>query len=221
MTDDLETSVVFHEQKLFITIDMIENFDVVAIDLNRDTPSEHVTNTQVSYNVVACQCNDGFECEKEEVSQNSVVSICVRSLTPNVEIADIRALSLLQRGVARSLITDGVADDLTEVMLSDSGNGKLAVVRMQLVSGFFDLPENITAQGTCALTFGSYAVNNGKDRLLRSFGFVSGRDLLEGGEASFDVELTLMDAAKESFSAAVHISHFMAIFVGIMLIAIL
>ena len=149
--DGSQTSVNFHEQKLFVTIGLTQGFEVTAIDLERINPNWTNETVTSSYDLFACQCNSVFACESAILSQGSDVYICVWSNSTNVEVSAIEALTFTQGSFNTTVISGGTEDALTAVLQV----GEKAVIRSQLVSDFFNVsnPANVLASGEAILNF--------------------------------------------------------------------
>lgn len=188
LLDSTNHSIVFHEQKLFITINMLSNFTVSAIDLEKESPDvETVSSDYMPYGVSACQCNPAFECSYSLITQNhSVVYLCVSSASANIEINGVRDLQLSQDNSTYFPINNGTLDNFTSVMLYPSGNGSLAVIQTFLLSAFFDSAGDVLATGSVSLTF---VASDGKRRRLNSPVSLERENSQEQQSASFGVKL--------------------------------
>lgn len=188
LLDSVNHSVVFHEQKLFITVNMLSNFTVSAIDLEKESPDvETVSSDYTPYGVSACQCNPAFECSYSMITQNhSVVYLCVSSASTNVEINGVRDLQLSQDNSTYVPINNGTLDNFTSVMLYPSGDGSLAVIQTFLLSAFFDSSGDVLATGSVALAF---VAGDGKKRRLSAPVSLARESSQEQQSASFGVEL--------------------------------
>jgi hypothetical protein len=192
--DDLEqTSVNFSEQNIFITIDMTADIEILNIELDRVSADEQTSDTDVDYGLNACHCDSASECLESpvEITQGSDVFICVylSETSSDVEIAEIRTLTMSQGDLSVAAISDGTDNALTQTTIT----GKEALIRHQLISAFFDdeNPGNVAANGVALLAF----VDEGR---------VRGRQLrvpipnyprvLESAANSFDLELVLASA---------------------------
>jgi hypothetical protein len=190
------SSVVFFDQKLFLTVDMTAGFAVTDIDLVLGIDSVDI-GASFDYGMTACQCNEAFECEPQSLTQFSDTLICIETNTSNVEIASVRQLVFNQGSLAQNAVDNGAEDELTIVIVS----GKKAVIRTKLASAFFgqDFPENVEAIGVCTLKF---VDNNGPVRRLNAPVNI-GRILQEdsegqAAEAGFDVELFFEEVNESS-----------------------
>jgi hypothetical protein len=149
--DVAETSVMFHEQKLFVTIDLLQGFEVTGIDLDRLDAEEEDGDAALNHTLSACQCDESFTCTPYVLTQGSNVYICVETTTPNLEIAEVRDLVLTQGAFNVTPVVDGVPDALSVVLI----NGKQASIRYQMISAFFrdPDPEDVIANGAVLLAF--------------------------------------------------------------------
>jgi len=164
LLDDVNgTSVHFHEQKLRVTIRLLQGFEVGTVDLSRVSPDEEDGDAAVDYDIVACQCNPSFECLTPVLTQGSAAYLCVSSLDDDVEIIDIQALSFSQGSYSVNSIVGGQEDLFTTVTIVD----KKALIRNQMLSVFFEQynPEDVIANGFALLGFTEEV---GRRRLLRT-----------------------------------------------------
>jgi hypothetical protein len=151
LDDASETSVTFHEQKLFVTIDLLQGFEVTGIDLDRLAADEEDGDVSLNSTLSACQCDATFTCTPYVLTQGSAVYICVETTAPNLEIVEVRDLQLIQGAFNVTPVVDGVPDALSTVFY----NGKQASIRYQLISAFFQDPdpEDVIANGAVLLAF--------------------------------------------------------------------
>jgi hypothetical protein len=193
--DLAETSVTFHEQKLFVTISLLQGFEVTGIDLNRlEADKENGTVTS-NYTLSACQCDESFNCVNTILTQGSDVYICVETTAPNLEIAQVRELRFTQGVFSVTPVVDGVAHALSEVFYA----GKEASIRYQMISTFFEDPNpaDVIATGTVLLAFS----DEGGRRQLRSVKLVP-RALHEKKEEDvFQVRMVLTASDASSGAA--------------------
>lgn len=178
-------SVTFHEQKLFINVNLLQGFFVTNIDLNRQNATEETGEVDVDYNLTACHCTSDRTCIDSTLSQGSDVYICVETLSDNLEIVEIRELSMVQGAFNTTPVLEGDADPLTQVTVA----GKEAQIRYQIISAFFSdpFPEDIVVSGAVLLAF----VDDNGRRLLRNVKIVP-RELNQEDAAS-------KEKAEESF----------------------
>jgi WD40 repeat protein len=162
LDDPAETSVNFYEQKLFVNVGLLSGFTVTGIDLTRLEATEETGTADVEYNVTACHCNAARTCIDAVLTQGSDVYLCVETTAANIEISEIRDLTMAQGAFNTTPIVDGVPDALTFVTI----NGKEASIRYQIISAFFAdaFPADIVATGQALLSFTD---DNGR-RLLRT-----------------------------------------------------
>jgi hypothetical protein len=190
------SSVVFFDQKVFVTVDMTAGFAVTDIALVLGIDSVDL-GASFDYSVTACQCNESFECAPQTLTQFSDTLICIETNTPNVEIASVRQLVFNQGSLAQNAVGNGAEDELTIVTVS----GKKAVIRTKLASAFFgqEFPENVEAIGVCTLKFVN---DNGTARRLNapvSIGRILQQDSQgQAAEAGFDLELFFEEANESS-----------------------
>lgn len=160
------TSVTFHETKLDVSVNLFQNFNITDIDLDRLNATETDEDANVDYSLTAFQCNsDGIEID-DTLTQGSDVYICVETFATNVQIVGVRELMITQDGndpFYTTPIVDGETDFLTETWTTKGG--KMAMVRYQIVSQFFDEPlKPVSAVGTVLMMF----ADDGGTRRLRT-----------------------------------------------------
>jgi len=197
--DDTTTSVNFHETKLFISISMVQGFEVVGIDLNRINATTVTDEAVLDYNVTACQCDEFGTCGSSILTQGSDVWICVKTEADNLEIAEVRELTMTQGTTfSTTPIVAGVEDPLTRVTLG--GDGKEVRIRYQIISAFFSDPdpEDIVASGSVLMVL----TDGNARRLMRDIKVVQRERELEEdvNEAFDDVRITLESSQAESSS---------------------
>lgn len=204
LLSDAETSVTFHEQKVYMTVSLLQGFEVTGIDLERTSATVENGDAEFDYFLTACQCNELFTCVNTTLTQGSDVFICVETTAPNVEIAQVRQVRFIQGTFNVTPVVDGVADALSEVTV----DGKLARIRYQMISAFFEEanPDDVVANGLVLLSF----TDDSGRRLLRSAKIVPWvpRDLEDSNE-EFKVQLAL--AASEDSSSATAIRGFASV----------
>jgi len=195
-------SVNFHEQRLNVSVSLLQGFEISGIDLNRLNATEENGSADLDYNVIACQCDANRTCVDTVLTQGSDVYICVETTAPNVEIAEIRELTMSQNEFNTTPIVAGVEDPLTFVTI----DGKEASIRYQIISAFFadPFPEGIVASGTVLLVF----TDDGGRRLLRTSRVnimqpERERELADGGEVQegFSVVVGAQGTPSESSGA--------------------
>lgn len=162
-TPETGQSVVFHEQKLLVTLDLVNNF-TTSLDLARKSTNTHVAEVNLEYSVAACQCNDDLECERSVVGSGDLVNICLRSSGDFIFITDVLSLQLTQGNFSHTTAFKGTVDDFTAVVLAPKGDYHLAVIQTFLMSSFFEgeSPGEVVASGSCSLTF----LDSGERRLF-------------------------------------------------------
>ena len=153
---DDQTSVNFHEQKLYLSIGLSQGFDVSQIDLERQDADEQNEDAQVEFGIKSCQCKATLDCVDEStfLVQGDDVFICVSApADTDIEISAIEELDFIQGSLTIAAVNNSTADELTAVSLSE----KIAVVRSQLRSELFDdtSPATLLAQGRVSLRFGN------------------------------------------------------------------
>lgn len=176
------TSVHFHEQKLLISVGLLQGFTVATVDVSRTNATEEDGTAVVNYNILACQCNSNLECVALDLTQGSEVSICVKSLDDGVEIVGIDSLSFTQGSYSIDSIVDGQVDQFTAVSIIDES----ALIRNQMLSVFFEQlnPEDVVAQGFALLGFTD---ETGRKRFLRTS--IKSRVMVERSMDSFALAL--------------------------------
>jgi len=186
--DDVKaTSVHFHEQKLFVLIDLRQGFTIKNIDEVRVAADTEALTADIDYGIIACQCNQTLVCANEILVQGDYVFVCVFSTNTNVSVTGIQSFSLIQgdESLVVDAVIDSVEDDLTLVILLPN----MAVIRSQMISEFFavDDPEDISARGVAFLSL----VSSSSIRHLRVPVDYSHIRALEKDETGFDVIVTL------------------------------
>lgn len=197
---DTDTSVTFHEQKVFVSISLLQGFEVTGIDLERTAASEEDGDAEFDYVLTACQCDESFTCVNTTLTQGSDVFICVETTAPNVEIAEVRQVRFSQGAFNVTPVVDGVSDALSEVIV----DGKRASIRYQMISEFFQetSPDDVIADGLVLLTF----TDDIGTRHLRSADIVPGapRALqVRNEDRKFQVEMALAASEYSSSAAAI------------------
>ena len=196
LNDDANsTSVQFNEQRLFVTVDLTQDFHVEDIDLERDAPAEETETATINYDIYACQCNASYVCNEETLTQGSDIYICVFSNESNVEIASIPVLDFKQGNNTYRVVDEGLEDSLTEVTLG-LNDGKLAVIRSQLISELFENsdPADLLAWGDAVIAF-----VNSRTRALRPSIIHGGRRMSdEPATAGFNAKVALESSHDDS-----------------------
>ena len=208
-TPETGQSVVFHEQKVLVTLNLVNNF-TTSLDLARKATHTHVAEVNLEYSVTACQCNDDLKCEQAVLGSGDLVNICLRSSGDSIFITDVLSLQLTQGNFSHTTAFKGTVDDFTAVVLAPKGDYQLAVIQTFLISSFFEgeSPGEVVVSGSCSLSF----LGSGKRRLLslppteRNLGE-------EEEEASIAFGLNLELSAAES-SGSMHISANLALILG-------
>lgn len=199
LDDNITTSVNFHEQKIFISIDLKQGFSVISVDLDRNAADQTNQNANVNYEILACQCTENFLCVNDILVQGSDVFICVYSNTANVHVVGISELTFRQGVLAVSPIVNFTEDAITAVAVSSQG----ARIRSQMRSVFFlnSNPEVVVSEGVAVLSFASQG-----NRLLRVFQLPRMLQQTESGSKDFNVTMVLKNnniiASAESSGAA-------------------
>jgi hypothetical protein len=192
---DTDTSVTFHEQRLVVTVSLLQGFEVTGIDLERTSATVEDGDAEFDYLLTACQCDESFTCVNTTLTQGSDVFICVETTAPNVEIAQVREVRFTQGAFIVTPVVDGVADALSEVTV----DGKQAIIRYQMISAFFEeaSPDDVIADGLVLLSF----TDDSGTRHLHSAKIVP--RALQGEEDSFKVQMALASSEDSSSAAAV------------------
>jgi hypothetical protein len=177
---DDQTSVNFHEQKLYLSIGLSQGFDASQIDLERQDADKLSKDAQVEFGIISCQCNATFDCVDEStfLVQGDDVFICVSApADTDIEISAIEELDFIQGSLTIAAVNNSTADELTAVSLY----GKIAVVRSQLRSELFDdtSPATLLAQGRVSLRFG-----NDPNAVRRNLRIGIGSSLRESGTSN-------------------------------------
>jgi hypothetical protein len=146
-----ETSVNFTSKSSLSLSDCSKALRSLDIDLDRLNATEVTDSVDFDYNVTAFQCDDNGDVSNEVLTQGSDVYICVETTAPNVEIAEIRELTMTQGAFNTTPIVGGIEDPLTQVTIVD----KEATIRYQIISQFFadPFPDDIVATGSVLLAF--------------------------------------------------------------------
>jgi len=231
LSENQTISAAFDHQKLFVTVDMTQNFLVKDIDLVRSDQTTYI-NASIAYNVTACQC-DGFthQCTDDTLTPASLAHICIETTSTDIAIDAILHVEFRQGPLTQTAIDAGKIDTLTEVQLL----GKKAVVSTQLVSAFYDdtVPGAVEAFGLCALKFVDEGIRHQLRRGRRvlapmSTSYESGRILTASEDreevADFDVWIGLGQLGTEYSSGGLMTSgrvwiSIIAVAVGIVLLA--
>jgi hypothetical protein len=127
----------------------------------------------------------------------------VETTAPNVEIADIRDLTMSQGGV---IITTPIENGNEDPLTFSVTDGKEATIRYQIISQFFEDPDpdDIVAAGSVLLAFTD---DNDETRFLRAkvLPHVASRprELADGDDLDqgFDVRMAVESANPESSGA--------------------
>ena len=197
LDDAAQTSVNFHEQKLYLSIGLSQGFAISQIDVDRDEADEKNQDAQVEFGITSCHCNATRDCVNDVLVQGADVFICV--FTPadsDIVISAVEELDFNQGTFSVAAVNNSVSDALTAVSLF----GKTAVIRTQLRSEFFDAtnPANMTAVGNVSIRFGNSTRRNlriGTGSSLHYKGAIGLRMLAQGQvqeeKAGFAVNMAL------------------------------
>ena len=173
-----ETSYNFDEQKLYVTIDLTQDFDASDVDIVHVVAPEENANAQTDYGISFCQCNQNSECTSVKLVPGDAALICINtSEGSGVEISAVQQLEYTQSDLSNTasaniairglnhtrgsgtkvsipVIANGKSDGSTRV----KNNGQKAVIESQLPSNVFD-PANrnipLVGSGTLLVRFGS------------------------------------------------------------------
>lgn len=197
LDDDQAISVNFLEQKLFVTIGLLQGFEVTTVDLSRVSADEEAGDANVQYELVVCQCDETFECLTSVLAQGSDVYICITALADDVEVIGIQSLSFSQGSFSVDSVVDGVPNILSDVKVLD----KKGIVRSQMPSVFFEHehPDDVIADGYALLRF----TGDGGTRFLHSR--ITTRilnDEVVEGDTSFSLPLAVASSLEDASSAA-------------------
>lgn len=201
LDDSAQTSVNFHEQKLYLTIGLSQGFSVSQIDLERDAADVTNEEAQVDFGITSCQCNANRKCVSEILLQGDDVFICVFAPSDSgVEISAIGELDFIQGSLTIPAVQNSTSDALTEVFLF----GKSAVIRTQLRSELFDNinPANLTASGEVSVRFGNVTRRNlrfGVGKALHRYRFGDVRimqEQVQDEQAGFLVNMKLASSQR-------------------------
>ena len=159
LDDAAQTSVNFHEQKLYLSIGLSQGFAISQIDIDRDEADKKNQDAQVDFGITSCHCNATRGCVNDVLVQGDDVFICV--FTPadsDIVISAVEELDFIQGSFSVAAVNNSMTDALTAVSLL----GKTAVIRTQLRSEFFDAtnPSNMTAMGKVSVRFGNSTRRN-------------------------------------------------------------
>ena len=159
LDDAAQTSVNFHEQKLYLSIGLSQGFAISQIDIDRDEADKKNQDAQVDFGITSCHCNATRGCVNDVLVQGDDVFICV--FTPadsDIVISAVEELDFTQGSFSVAAVNNSMTDALTTVSLL----GKTAVIRTQLRSEFFDAtnPSNMTAMGKVSVRFGNSTRRN-------------------------------------------------------------
>lgn len=153
LDDADQTSVHFHEQKLYLAIDLSRGFQVTDINLDREDADVDQQDVSLGALLTACQCNLDAECVSDVLVQGDDVYVCVFS-DPETDfvISAVEQLEFSQDTLRITAIDNSTEDALTEVLTV----GKTAIIRTQMRSDFFisSSPDDVIASGSVSLIFG-------------------------------------------------------------------
>lgn len=171
LDDTNQTSVNFHEQKLMLTIELSQGFQVADIVLDREDADTEQQNAQVNFELTSCQCNATADClVNETLYQGDDVYICVfADPGSDIEIAAVEEFDFVQ-GDLRILAIDNSTEDLLTAVLSV---GKTVIIRSQMRSDFFVQATlgPVLAEGKVSLIFGGAVARSLRlDSILSSSG---------------------------------------------------
>jgi len=164
--DPTNTVYNFDEQKVSVTIDLAQGFEVAAIDVDRGSAAENNADADTNYGLTFCQCNTQSTCASDtnimKINQGDPVFICIQTTANSgIEIDSVKALTYVQEGAASlaAINSDGTVNGLTKV----TNAGTNARVQTQLPATFFVAANqnvNVVATGTVVLRFGSGQIPN-------------------------------------------------------------
>jgi len=165
-SDGFAPSVVFHEQKILITLNLANNF-TTGLNLSSAAADTHVTEVDLEYSVKACQCNHKLECDTVDVDSGDLVNICLRSTDDYIFISGVTSLQFRQGHITHESIMNEASDGFTAVIRNPQEDDRMAVVQTFLVSSFFEgfSKENVVAFGTCTLSFKHKSGGSGRRSL--------------------------------------------------------
>lgn len=147
-----QTSVNFHEQKLYLTLGLSRDFDISDIDLDRENSDVETQDVLFGTHLTACQCNLSADCVSDVLVQGDDIYVCVFSDSEtDFVISAVEQLEFAQDRLRIVAIENSSVDVLTEVL----SVGQTAIVRTQLRSEFFisSSPNNLIASGRVSIAF--------------------------------------------------------------------
>ncbi len=158
------TSINFNEQKLFLTVNLLNGFTVILNNLSRNATSLANTTANAQYTVNVCRCNQQGSCVSDSVSalvQGSDVFLCVYSGSANVQVVGIAGLTLTQGFVSIASIVASNPDAVTDVsqsLIAPSGSTPSipgSIIHSKMRSEFFvaPTPAPVVVNGFAILPF--------------------------------------------------------------------
>jgi hypothetical protein len=176
---DGPSSVNFHETKVTISVDLLANFTLTAINVDRTNATAADANAKLDYPVIAYFCNDANEnttLTQGPIFQGGLLEVCIMTTTAveNVYVRDILTFVITQpNGPAEAtpteIITNATANALTNKDCTANTDGKCNV-QTQLLSKYFieTLPKDLRIDGIAILAFGPDPGPPAVRRLLRT-----------------------------------------------------
>ncbi len=196
-TAEVTGSVVYSEVKLGITIDLAVGFtSAQAVSIEEAAVSQQAENAELVSGLTACECDSttlACNASPGTYTQNDVLDICIDAGNQAIITSFKRViLSQAASGISTETVDDtGKPNGITSVAKLDES---ISVISTRLISIFFDDGTDVKMSGTAILGFANRrklsSVNSSND--LRGL-----RQLQEGGEGAFDIELSLAPELEE------------------------
>jgi hypothetical protein len=196
LDNDEQTSVTFHEQRLYLTIGLSQGFSVSQIGLYRDEAETEKQDVELAASLTACHCNAAAVCVEEVLTQGSDVYVCVFS-DPDTDfvISAVEELEFVQESLRILAIDNSTNDELTSVL----SVGETAIIRTQMRSDFFIASTlgPVVVTGSVSLIFGGTP-----GRRLRATSTLRGSD-----RRDLQREETALDGAEFKFRIYISPAH--------------
>ena len=172
--------------------------------------------------VEVCDCDlINGQCYSEPVThtQNSVLNICLKSISESVVIKDIKTLNIFQEssGITNSVINDYITNSIT---MKGTLRDEYHLVSTRLVSVLFDNPTPVTVSGVAIMEFSS-----SRRRVLSNLRAAKSINRqLEENEERFSLDVSLSSTENRngysSSGISMNVSVVMAFMIGFCFIAL-
>lgn len=171
-------SVSFSETRVALQVALIQDFTILDVNANPVSNDSETISAQINYEIDACQCDAQNSCyvPARPVAPNSVLRLCIKSLSTEVEVETVTRMELKQDVdndpstdpvLMRTPVSNGTPDILT-TLLTTTNN--VAVVETHVTSSFFSSDNtagsSIYASGTARLLLSN---GDGTTRRLNIF----------------------------------------------------